>query len=170
MKLSLLIVMFFFSIASVNAQIYKWVDEDGVTHFGQQPPAQKDTTKIKERKGNSVQSERRTTRSDSYDRSNTSRSSYDENKPVDCYLAVDNAKSSTKALRQALRDKYKAGEIDKQKYEKSVEKYERMKSTINLKSCEHAKGADKKFYSCMSQAGGDATSSVFCILSIMIRL
>ena len=39
MKLTALIFMLFCVSGSAFAEVYKWVDEDGVTHFGQKPPA-----------------------------------------------------------------------------------------------------------------------------------
>lgn len=35
----LLPILFIFFVLPVSAQVYKWTDENGVTHFGSQPPA-----------------------------------------------------------------------------------------------------------------------------------
>ena len=36
-----------FALGNASAQIYKWVDEKGVTHYGQKPPEGKKTTEVK---------------------------------------------------------------------------------------------------------------------------
>ncbi len=36
-----------FAMVNANAQIYKWVDEKGVTHYGQKPPENTKSTEVK---------------------------------------------------------------------------------------------------------------------------
>jgi Domain of unknown function (DUF4124) len=47
MRALILIVSLLFAWNNANAQIYKWVDEKGVTHYGQKPPDGKATTEVK---------------------------------------------------------------------------------------------------------------------------
>lgn len=40
MKIGILLFTFVFSTSSIHAKVYKWVDENGVTHYSQKAPEQ----------------------------------------------------------------------------------------------------------------------------------
>lgn len=168
-KLNAVLLFSIFIIFSsvVNAKIYKWVDENGVTHFGNQPPAQTDTKEIKENTGNSIQSEKVNTTSSRSERTSNQNGASKEEKleALDCYAAVDNAKSSLKSLRQVGKEKRRRGDMDKEKYEEGVEKLKKASRSISRSDCEKSKGNKRKFYLCMSEGDGEATHAVICIMT-----
>ncbi|MEJ2141887.1 MAG: DUF4124 domain-containing protein [Gammaproteobacteria bacterium] len=171
-RTQLFILIFFVFSSCACAAIYKWVDENGQTHFGSQPPAQSDNKKLKEKTGNTIKAERNTSPSNS--RSNDSsqqRSAQSDKKDtyVDCYAAVDNTKASFKALREVGREKYRSGELSYEKYRKGVDNLRKASGSASLSDCNKSTGEKRKFYQCMYKGSGDAGNAVLCALLLKFK-
>lgn len=163
-----LLLLFFFILSSaVNAAIYKWVDEDGQVHFGNQPPAQSDNKKVKEHTGNSIKAHK----DESSPQGERTSSSYrntqsdKETEVLDCYAAVDNAKSSIKAVLQDGNERYRSGKMSREKYREGAEKIKNGAKSFTLSDCEHSKGKKRKFYSCMTRSQGEVEQALLCVMA-----
>lgn len=165
-RTKLSIFLFFIFSSCAYAAIYKWVDEDGQTHFGNQPPAQSDTKKLKENTGNSFKAQRDTGSPGSQSNNSQQRSTQKAEKDnyVDCYAAVDNTKASFKSLREVGREKYRSGKMSYEKYRKGVDNLRKASRSASLSDCEKSTGEKRKFYQCMGKGVGDASQAVLCAL------
>ena len=170
LKATLFIISCFILSGYVNAAIYKWVDENGVTHFGNQPPAQKELNEVKEKSGNNFKahSEPRT-RTKTYRFQSGKQKVQQNDDYVDCYAAVDNTKSSFKSLREVARDKYKRRNMSYDKYKRGMENLRNAGRSATLSDCEKSKGEKRKFYQCMNRGSGDSYEAVGCALLLKFK-
>lgn len=103
---------------SVTAQVYKWVDENGVTHFGSQPPAtETQEVKIRESSPGAMGSDRK------YNEYNS-----------------DILRQSRELKSRKRRQKYEA---KKKQYEREAAQIEKVQSDQPSYSCTSAKSSVK---------------------------
>ena len=170
LKTTLFIISCFVFSSYVNAAIYKWVDENGVTHFGNQPPAQKELNEVKEKSGNNFKAHREPrTQTKTYRSQSEKQKDQQNDDHVDCYAAVDNTKSSFKSLREVAREKYKRSNMSYDKYKKGMENLKKAGRSATLSDCEKSKGKKRKFYQCMNRGSGDGYEAVGCALLLNFK-
>lgn len=141
----------------VNAQAYRWVDENGVTHYSDTPPAQQQEEDTVERRR--VRDEatgvrprfdnRRSNRSagaNFSDRDAMSGSARD----VDCHRAVDNFNRMLDDAEAMGATRANAAEgISELEAQKRQHDLRRMRREVTVNKCEVARGKDRQGFACL---------------------
>lgn len=162
MRKILIVVLSLFSATSYAAGIYKWVDENGVTHYGERKPsnAQSEQMNIK-KKSDSAPAPKQLTGgakdlADSFAKE-IMRDKGDAAE-VNCKKAVNNAKGSIDTMLSVGKKNYKDGYIKDAEYRKMSTKLKQIKSKISISECQRSKGKTQGFYKCMSNGANHVAS------------
>lgn len=121
----------------VNAEIHKWVDEKGVTHYGSFKPSKKNSTQV-------------SITDNTIDTKRGKKLRSDEDETIDCDAAVKTAHISIDILIEGGKEMVDNKEISDKQYNQTTAKLEKMKSKITKPSCIYSEGNIKDFYRCMS--------------------
>lgn len=138
-----------------QADIYKWVDEQGATHYGERPPSRASAQSIETHNTQSstpapTKNINGETKQLAEDISKSMMKVSDKKTELDCAKAVENGKYSIGVMLENGRKNYKDGYIDQEKYEEGAEFLKKLKSSISVSDCRSAKGNKKEFYTCVS--------------------
>jgi hypothetical protein len=135
---------------NVSSEIYKWVDENGVTHYGAHKPVSVDAKKmeIKETKKLKQLNPEVKETINSFAKELTTVKK--EPKGVNCKKAVSYAKDSVDTMLSVGKKNLQDGYMNANEYKKTAEKLNGIKSRISVSECRSAQGSVKKFYKCMS--------------------
>lgn len=129
------------------AQVYTWVDENGVTNYGSQPV------------GNSYQQVEVEPAYKPVDKKfqklldNTAKTllvDHGDSEKVNCLKAVANSQSGLRTMLDVGRKNYRDGYIKKAQYQKFRKGLLHIKSELTLGDCKSATGDDLGFYRCMT--------------------
>lgn len=134
-----------------SAEVYKWVDNNGVTHYGSKKPPQKNASKMNIR--NSSSDGQKTTQNlQSMDSSVMSAllKDHGDASVVNCSSAVNNAKSSIKEMSNVSNLYRYGGYTTKSKHTKLVSELQRINRKISMSECKNASGNTLGFYKCMT--------------------
>ena len=159
--LMLVALAFQVATAPVHAQgVYKWVDADGKTHYGSQPPStaqQGEALKMHSNSGfggNNNGSDTKKIPKDAQDMAKnlekTLRTPDAQQVPIDCNVAVSNARGQADTMLEVSAKNLKDGYITQADHDRNVERIGTAKSQTTLSHCLLATGKDKSFYQCMS--------------------
>lgn len=133
---------------NVSAEIYKWQDENGVTHYGQRPPTSHKAEQIKV--DTQKPSSTREIPAGARELAEGIMNAEEKTATLDCAKAVSNAQYSLGEMLENGRKNYKGGYIDKAQYDKIEQGISAMKSNITIADCQGATGNKNKFYTCVS--------------------
>lgn len=156
--------LLFLGVSPVYAgKIFKWVDKNGVTHYGQVPPADvEETTNITLPKGGSYNTVKPvevpkanntySNSSDSYSNPSKSYSNDQGNTGdgPDCSLAMDNIEYGVEVMLERAREKYKEGTINNDQYHQVQKAMSDIRRHASVSDCSTATGKEYQLYKCMS--------------------
>ncbi len=138
---------------AAHAEIYKWVDEDGVTHYGQKPPAGRDSDEV----GTVSTAPSQGTRTVPPQVQEAAEgltaailSNDDPASTLDCSAAVENARYSIDSMLEVGRKNVKDGYMDKAEYDQTAAALKQVRRSVSVSECNSAKGSVRDFYLCMS--------------------
>ena len=135
------------------SDIYKWVDENGVTHYGQRPPQAQDAEKVgvttsKRASGSrEVPDEVRETAESLAD---AITETTDSASGLDCAQAVENGRYGVDTMLEVGRKNYKDGYIPKAEYDRAVSGLRQIRRRISVSECRSSRGSVRDFYVCLS--------------------
>lgn len=131
--------------AIANADIYKWVDAKGVTHYSRTPNNQNhEKLDIKENKQKSIPDGAQEAADQLISKG------YGDSKDVDCDKAVSNALSGLNTMIEVGEKNYRDGYLEKTAHDKTIGKLKEIQSEISISRCKSAKDNELEFYKCMS--------------------
>ena len=151
--------------------VYKWVDAEGKTHYGSQPPSaaqQGEALKMQSHSGfGGNNNGSGANRPVEYNPDGTKKIPKDaqamakslektlrtpdaQQVPLDCNAAVSNAREQADTMLEVSAKNFKDGYITQGDHDQNVDRIGRAKSQTTLSHCLSATGKDKSFYQCMS--------------------
>lgn len=147
---------------SAHADIDKWVDESGRTHFCENPPSdvspvridksietsQNDSTNESSEKKWVDEKKHRLTEVIIEEKRKDHRDQV-ESYALDCDKAVSNAEGGIDFMLDVGKQNADAGYSDKSKYEQVAKELVKSKERISRSECESAEGDVKNFYECV---------------------
>lgn len=141
---------------SAYAEVYKWVDENGVTHYGSMKPAKMESKKLNIQTSRSAVPTAKQLPEDVQTMANSMAQGIlkdnGDAESLDCSKAVSNAKYSVQNMLEVGAKNYKAGFIPKDNYMVMKKNLEQAKRQISVAECRSSKGQVKGFYTCMSNS------------------
>jgi hypothetical protein len=169
-----------FVVSPGHAQgVYKWVDSQGKTHYGEQPPANdKPTEAMKLHSNSSFGGDNNgKVRATEYNADGTKKvpkdvqdlargmekalKKADPNEvPLDCASAVRNAQDQADTALEVSTKNFKDGYITQADFNNNAARLRRAKTETNLASCQVATGRDRAFYQCMSNGNNHFTACI----------
>lgn len=118
---------------TAHAEMYKWVDDEGVTHYTQTPPPDSNSQQL-------------STGSSS---ANSGAASAGADGP-NCSKAVANAQDSIDTMLEVGEKNYKGGYIKESEYTKVSTELKKIRQQISMSECQSSQGDVRGFYTCMS--------------------
>ncbi len=156
MRTSFFIALALICVLDVNAKIYRWTDENGVIHYGQQPPSLNQTDLVNPLTSSLTAAEPET-KEDKLASSKTSEQAIIETKakernrtPINCSESVKYTQDSLNLLIANGKKSYNNGFIEKAEYEQAETLFSELKLTFSLAKCDNASGKERDFYLCVS--------------------
>jgi len=140
---------------AVNAQIYKWVDASGQTHYSQTPPPGKEAKTINIRKENTDSHAAKEVAPAPFKSmaSNATDVVLGAAKTADtlnCEQAVKNVHSSIDSMMQTAQTNLDSGYMDGDQFAKGSQDLLVAKSKATVQDCENSSGPAREFYLCMT--------------------
>ncbi len=152
MMLRVMLIALTLTTVGAQAQVYKWTDEDGVTHYGQRPPGGKPD----EAEEIGVQSQAPSGTREIPQGARAAGESLVDAEPkeaeLDCRKAVANGRDGIDTMIEVGRKNYRDGYIEKAEYEKGLSALRQIRSAMSVAACQQARGKDREFYRCISSA------------------
>ncbi len=167
-----ILVCFALLCSTGHAQgVYKWVDAEGKTHYGSQPPLQdKGSEPVKLRNsnnsfgGDNYSAARKPVE---YNADGTKKIPKDvqelgagivkglkkvdpTNEPLNCNKAVENVRDQFDLMLKAGEKNLKDGYLSQANFDVTAPKIRQARSEVTATDCQSATGAKKSFYQCMS--------------------
>ncbi|MDR7307522.1 DUF4124 domain-containing protein [Rhodoferax saidenbachensis] len=150
--------------------VYKWVDAEGKTHYGSQPPATDKGTealKLRSNSGFGGDNNGKAGGTTEYNPDGTKKIPKDvqdlakgmekalktkdsKEVPLDCMSAVKNAQDQADTALEVSAKNLKDGYITQADYDNNAANLRRAKSQTTLAHCQFSTGKDRSFYQCMS--------------------
>jgi hypothetical protein len=139
--------------------VYKWVDADGKTHYGAQPPATgKDAEALKLQGGSGSGASRpgepkkipKDTRELMQGMEIALKKLDPQTVPLSCSTAVDNVQSQAATMLETGQRNVQQGYVKAADYEGVASKIRQARAGATLSDCQSATGNKKLFYQCMS--------------------
>ena len=149
------------------ADVYKWVDEKGVTHYGNQKPPEAKAEQVKV-SGGGVSSDENPDPMDQLDPEAREMAEAMKkellkdhgNGALNCAAAISNAIGQMdNHLSQAKRN-LDGGYITQDQYSQVNSEFNLLKSRISVSACDASSGAKREFYQCMSNS---MNSVIMCV-------
>lgn len=149
--------------------VFKWVDADGKTHYGQQPPAaDKGPEPVKLHSASGFGGNNNDTAAKTqYNADGTKKIPKEveelrdglakglkkvdpKTEPLSCATAVDNVRSQFDSMLEVGQRNTKDGYVSPTEYETTAAKIRQAKSEVTLGDCDSSTGNKRAFYQCMS--------------------
>ncbi|MBK8188417.1 MAG: DUF4124 domain-containing protein [Cellvibrio sp.] len=168
MRLFQVTILFLILISfTTNADVYKWVDEKGVTHYGNQKPPEAKAEQVKVSGGGGGNS----SNSDPLDQLDPAERVLAEamkkellkdhgNGELDCSKAMSNTTEQVDTYVAQAKRNLNGGHINQSQYNQVETEFRKLKSKISVSRCQSASGTEKDFYLCMSN---DNNSAIGCL-------
>ena len=179
-------VMMVFGTAAHAQPVYKWVDENGKTHYGSQPPPAKqdaEPMKLQSNNGTSVGAGSagskggtagKSAGATEYNPDGTKKIPKDvaefgealkdslgkvdsKQVPLNCAAAVDNIKYQADLMLEAGQKNVRDGYMAKADFDKVAPKIREARGKYSVSDCQGAAGNKKSFYQCMSSSNNHVT-------------
>lgn len=147
--------------------VFKWVDADGKTHYGSQPPATDKGSEPMKLHSNSGFGGNNNGKAVEYNPDGTKKIPKDvqdmargmekalktkdsKEVPLDCMSAVKNAQDQADTALEVSAKNLKDGYITQADYDNNAANLRRAKAQTTLAHCQFSSGKDRSFYQCMS--------------------
>jgi hypothetical protein len=150
--------------------VYKWVDAEGKTHYGSQPPTTDKGTealKLRNNSGFGGDNNGKAAPTTEYNPDGTKKIPKDvqdlakgmekalktkdsKEVPLDCMSAVKNAQDQADTALEVSAKNMKDGYITQADYDNNAANLRRAKAQTTLAHCQFSTGKDRSFYQCMS--------------------
>ncbi|MDA8445166.1 DUF4124 domain-containing protein [Paracidovorax valerianellae] len=159
---ALAIVAWAFSGAASAQTVYKWVDAQGRTQYGQQPPdlstAEQpqlhNTVPFNSGGGGSSGSAPRKLPRDVQEQVNGLAKGLTQTQPgtvqLDCGKAVTNARDGLDTMLETGEKNTRDGYMSREQYDSTASKIRSTRSNITMGDCQSATGVKRDFYQCIS--------------------
>ncbi|MGI0118237.1 DUF4124 domain-containing protein [Zooshikella sp. RANM57] len=151
-------VLFFLLIITkyAFAEIYKWVDEFGVTHYSERAPigikAESINFDDEDKHVKEVIDKTDGNQKLSKGLANLIMKDYGDASELDCQKAVDNGNYSLDVMQENIRKSLKNGYISREKYEKGSAEFEKLRITLAEDKCENSSNEWRKYYLCLTNS------------------
>lgn len=122
---------------SVSAKVYRWTDEQGVTHFGQQLPA-----------GYNDLREPKTIKKEPLPVNESVPVSDPSRVSLNCEQAVSNGRYSLALMHKTANDNFTRGTINEQALAASTDRADLFINKLSIAQCEQSTGFNRAFYAC----------------------
>lgn len=153
--------------AWASADVYKWVDENGVTHYGNKKPPAAKVEQVRVSGGGVSRDESPDPldklEPDARELANAMKKELLKdhgNAELNCSKAVTNAIDQIDTYVTQAKRNFDGGYINQNQYDQVDSTFSRVKSRISTSRCQSASGIEKEFYLCMSN---HMNSAVMCI-------
>lgn len=164
--------------------VYKWVDADGKTHYGSQPPTTTDkgteTLKLRSNSGFGGDNNGKAgggTGATEYNADGTKKipknvqdmakglekalqTKDSKEVPLDCMSAVKNAQDQADTALEVSAKNLKDGYITQADYDNNAANLRRAKAQTTLAHCQFSSGKDRSFYQCMSNGNNHFSACI----------
>lgn len=157
--------------------IYKWVDAEGRTHYGSQPPPSKADTeplKLQGNNGSTKSSSSSAKPGQQYNADGTKKIPKDVEEfgegvkkalqtvdgkqvPLNCAAAVDNIHYQADQMLEVGQKNVRDGYLAKAEFDKVAPKIRETRGKYSVVDCQGASGNKKLFYQCMSSSNNHVT-------------
>lgn len=168
--LSLTLLLCLSAVTAMAQGVYKWVDADGKTHYGSQPPATDkggEALKLHSNSGFGGNNNAPAPKPAEYNADGTKKipkgvqelgdglmkglKKVDpKEEPLNCSVAVENVRSQFDTMLEVGQKNAKDGYINQTDFDANAAKLRQAKSEVTLADCQFASGTKKSFYQCMS--------------------
>lgn len=139
---------------TAQAQIYKWVDENGQKHFSTQPPAaQQKIEPVKINQGY-VGDDRPVTETEAVPSESKPTASVNASKKEMCSSAMRWTAIDIDNLKDIAREKKQSGKASAAEYDKGIKSLDAVNKQITMQDCITSSGEDQKNYECLSKGAG----------------
>jgi hypothetical protein len=174
-RLSALFASVFASLALLSAPghaqgVFKWVDAEGKTHYGSQPPATdkgSEPMKLRSNSGFGGDNNGKVRPAVEYNADGTKKVPKDvqdfakgmekalktkdsKEVPLDCMSAIKNAVDQSDAMLEVMAKNVKDGYVNQADYDAQAAKVRQAKAESTLAHCQFSTGKERAFYQCMS--------------------
>jgi hypothetical protein len=165
-------------LSGAQAQaVYKWVDDQGKTHYGSQPPSNDKTPEAMKLHNSSTfggNNNPSTQTGATYNADGAKKISKDVQElgdgfikglkkvdsktvPLDCSAAVDNIHHQADLMLEVAQKNIKDGYLSQADFDANAPKIRQAKSNASMGDCQVATGNKKSFYQCMSSSRNHVT-------------
>lgn len=147
---------FFFLCAATTAQaqIYKWVDENGQKHFSTQPPVtQQNIEPVKVNQGY-VGDDRPAPETEAASSESKPTASAKASKKEMCSSAMRWTAIDIDNLKDIAREKKQSGKTSAAEYDKGIKSLDAVNKQITMQDCITSSGEGQKNYECLSKGAG----------------
>ena len=141
---------------SLNAEVYKWVDENGKTHYGPRPTTASNEAEKTKIKSQVNQKPAKTKELDGETKEFAESIAQEilrdngDAEAVDCGRSVNNAHDSIDTMLSVSERNYKTGYLAESEYREASTKLRQSRSQISVSECQGASGNTAGFYKCMT--------------------
>lgn len=173
----LALALLFCATAGHAQGVYKWVDADGKTHYGSQPPTNDkggEALKLHSNSGFGGNNSGKVKPPAEYNADGTKKipkgaqelgeglikglQKVDpKEEPLNCSVAVDNVRYQFDLMLEVGQKNAKDGYINQSDFDAKAAKLRQAKSEVTLTDCQLASGNKKSFYQCMSNSKNHVT-------------
>ena len=172
-------VVLVFAMGAQAQPVYKWVDADGKTHYGSQPPPtapEAAPLKIQSTNGtgSSGNSKASAGKTQQYNADGTKKVSKDVEEfgeglkkslgtvdskqvPLNCSVAVDNIHHQADLMLEVGQKNVRDGYMTQASFDSTAPKIREAKGKYSVADCQGASGNKKSFYQCMSSSRNHVT-------------
>ena len=136
-----------------NSEIYKWVDENGVTHYTQTPPKTQEAEKVgvsSSRSSSGSRSVSKETQDAAEDFAQAIVGASSKASDLDCAKAVENGRYSIDTMLEVGRKNVKDGHMPQQQYDETSKLLRQVRRSVSVSECNSSKGSVRDFYLCLS--------------------
>jgi hypothetical protein len=136
-----------------SSEIYKWVDENGVTHYTQTPPQSQEAEKVGVSSTRSSSGSRAIPKEAQDAAEGLAQaivSSSEQASDLDCRAAVANGHDSIDTMLEVGRKNAKDGYVPQEKYDETAKLLRQVRRSVSVSECNSSKGSVRDFYLCLS--------------------
>jgi len=138
---------------AAQAQIYKWVDENGVTHYGSQPPADKAAQAVRAT-GSTTPAPRKPVPAAAQEMAEGVASALMQGEPdaktLNCAKAVSSGRDGIDSMLEVGLRNVQGGYMDRTEYENNARLLRAERAKLSEAACEASTGSTRGFYLCLS--------------------
>lgn len=152
MRIVLVVVLAVIALPA-NSEIYKWVDENGVTHYTQTPPQTQEAEKVGVSSTRSAAGSQKIPREAQEAAEGLAQAIVGSNKKasdLDCAKAVENGHYSIDSMLEVGRKNVKDGYMPQEEYNQTSKLLKQVRRSVSVSECNSSKGSVKDFYLCLS--------------------